>query len=100
MKTYTIENETNNITVHATSGRQMQVAAVLKSDKVEVDAKQTGNRVTLRTHMLQKVSGDDARVDYDISLPSDASINIDSENGPIKIENLQGNVTVDSDAAT
>src|SRR5947207_2589798 len=42
-----LTNQNGNITVHAASGRQMQVSAVLKSDKVEVDAKQTGNRVTL-----------------------------------------------------
>lgn len=93
-----IINQNGSITVHAAPGRKLQVAAVQKSDKVEVDANQSGNRVTLRTHLLQKVSGDDARVDYDIALPPDASINIDSESGPIKIENLQGSVTVDSDA--
>ena len=91
-------NQTGTITVHAAPGRQLQVTAVQKSDKVEIDSSQRGNRVTLRTHLLQKVSGDDARVDYDIALPSDAGINIDSESGPITIENLQGNVTVDSDA--
>lgn len=93
-----VTNQNGTITVHAASGRQVQVSAVQKSDKVEIDAKQTGNRVTLRTHMLQKVSGDDARVDYDIALPPDAGLNIDSESGAVKIENLQGNITVDSDA--
>jgi DUF4097 and DUF4098 domain-containing protein YvlB len=93
-----IVNQNGDITIHAASSRQLQVAAVQKSDKVEIDAAQTGNRVTLRTHMLQKVSGDDARVDYDIALPSGTGINIDSENGPIKIDNVQGNVTVESDA--
>ena len=91
-------NQNGSITVHAASSRQLQVAVVQKSDKVEIDASQTGNRVTLRTHMLQKVSGDEARVDYDVALPSNTGLNIDSENGPIRIENVQGNVTVESDA--
>ncbi len=93
-----IVNQTGNITVHAASGRQLQVTASQKSDKVEIDASQTGNRVTLRTHLLQKVSGEEARVDYDVALPSGTNINIDSENGPIKIDNANGNVTVESDA--
>jgi DUF4097 and DUF4098 domain-containing protein YvlB len=93
-----IVNQTGHITVHAAAGRQLQVTASQKSDKVEIDASQNGNRVTLRTHILQKVSGDDARVDYDVALPSDTNINIDSENGPIKIDNANGNVTVESDA--
>lgn len=93
-----IVNQTGNITVHAAPGRQLQIATSQKSDKVEIDASQNVNRVTLRTHMLQKVSGEEARVDYDVALPSETSINIDSENGPIKIDNVQGNVTVESDA--
>src|SRR6185312_5682341 len=93
-----IVNQNGSITVHASSSRQLQVSATQKSDRVEIDATQTGNRVTLRTHMLQKVSPDDARVDYDVALPTGTSINIDSDNGPIKIENVQGNVTVESDA--
>lgn len=91
-------NENGAINVRAIAGRQLQVTAVQKSDKVEVDGTQTGNRVTLRTHSLQKTSGEDAHVDYEIALPSDVGINIDSENGPIKIENIQGSVMVESDS--
>jgi DUF4097 and DUF4098 domain-containing protein YvlB len=93
-----VVNQTGNITVHAANSRQAQISTTQATNKVEIDGAQNGNRVTLRTHVLQKVSGDEGRVDYDISLPSDTSINIDSENGPIKIENVQGNVTVESDA--
>src|SRR3954468_12455337 len=60
-------NQNGSITVHPSSSRQLQVTAVKKSDKVEIDSSQTGNRVTLRTHTLQKASGDEGRVDYDIS---------------------------------
>jgi DUF4097 and DUF4098 domain-containing protein YvlB len=93
-----VVNQNGIINVRAIPGRQLHVTASQKSGKVEVDGNMTGNRVTLRTHMLQKTSGEDARVDYEIALPSDTGINIDSENGPIKIENIQGNVTVDSDS--
>ena len=93
-----VVNQNGSITVHASSTRQLQVNATQASNKVEIDGSQNGNRVTLRTHVLQKASGDEGRVDYDIALPSDTSLSIDSENGPIKIENVQGNVTVESDA--
>ena len=93
-----IVNQNGAINVRAIPGRQLHVTASQKSDKVEIDGSQNGNRVTLRTHMLEKVTGDEARVDYEIALPADASVNIDSENGPIKIENMQSNITIDSDA--
>jgi DUF4097 and DUF4098 domain-containing protein YvlB len=93
-----VVNQSGTINVRAIPGRQLHVTASQKSDKVEVDGGMTGNRVTLRTHKLQKASGEEARVDYEIALPSDTGINIDSENGPIKIENIQGNVTVESDS--
>src|SRR5260221_3130066 len=73
-----VVNQNGSITVHPASGRQLQVAAIQRTDKVEIDGSQAGNRVTLRTHVLQNASGDDARVDYAIALPSDTSINIDS----------------------
>src|SRR3954468_22191261 len=57
-----VVNQNGIINVRAIPGRQLHVTASQKSGKVEVDGNMTGNRVTLRTHMLQKTSGEDARV--------------------------------------
>src|SRR4051812_48575950 len=71
-----IINHTGSINVHPSQSRQLQVTATQASDKVEIDGTQTGNRITVRTHVLQKAAGDVSRVDYDIALPADAGINI------------------------
>jgi DUF4097 and DUF4098 domain-containing protein YvlB len=47
--------------------------------------------------MLQKPTADQARVDYEISLPQDANISIDASAGQIRVENLQGNVNIEAD---
>lgn len=96
----TVINQKGSITVKAAAGRQLVISATPASDKVEVDAAQTGNRVTVRTHMLNKANGDEGRMDYDIQLPADASVSIDSGSGDIRVENLRGSVAVDSEEGT
>src|SRR5437870_315427 len=60
--TLSIVNQNGTITVKPSSGRQVSVAATLQSDKVEVDSNQNGNRITIRTHVLQKPAAEQARV--------------------------------------
>jgi DUF4097 and DUF4098 domain-containing protein YvlB len=97
--TISVVNQNGTVTVKPSNARQVSINATLQSNKVEVDSNQNGNRITTRTHVLQKPTADQARVDYEISLPQDASISIDSSTGLIHVENLQGNVMIDSDAA-
>jgi DUF4097 and DUF4098 domain-containing protein YvlB len=97
--TISIVNQSGSITVKPSNTRQVSVGATLQSDKVEVDSNQNGNRITTRTHVLQKPTAEQARVDYDISVPQDANVIIDSGTGLIHVENIQGNVNIDSDAA-
>ncbi|HUQ50446.1 MAG TPA: DUF4097 family beta strand repeat-containing protein [Terriglobales bacterium] len=91
-----IVNQKGSVTVKPSTSRQVIITANPSSDKVELDASQNGNRVSVRTHMLGK-AGDDARVDYDVQLPADCTITIDSGTGDVKVENVRGNVTVDSE---
>lgn len=95
--TVSIVNQRGNVTVRAAAGRQVVVQASPASDRVEVDAGQTGNRVTVRSHMLQKTAGDEARVDYDVQVPADANVSVDSGSGEVRIENMRGSVTVVSE---
>jgi DUF4097 and DUF4098 domain-containing protein YvlB len=98
--TISLANENGTITVRPSNApRQVLISATLKSDKVEIDSSQNGNRITTRTHVRQKPTADQARVDYEVSLPQDSNISIDTSAGQVRVENLQGNVTVDSDNA-
>src|SRR5579883_2009101 len=62
------------------------------SDKVEVDQSQNGSRVDLQSHLLTGATADNARVDYDVLVPADASIDLESSTGPLHAEKLHGDV--------
>jgi DUF4097 and DUF4098 domain-containing protein YvlB len=90
-------NQRGTITVKPAPGRQLVVTTNTATDKTEIDAAQNGSRVTIRTHVVNKPTGDEAKVDYDVQLPADTSITIDAGSGDVKVENVRGNVSVDSE---
>jgi DUF4097 and DUF4098 domain-containing protein YvlB len=96
-----IENQSGPVTVRSSGGRQVVVNATLHSDKVEIEPDQTSNRVQLRTHLLQqRLAGDDARVDYEVSVPADVSLSIRSVNGPILVERSLSDINIEGDTAS
>lgn len=95
--TVSVVNPKGSVTVKAAGGRQVVISANPASDKVQADAGQAGNRVSVRTHMLNKANGDEGRVDYEVQVPADTNVAINSGSGEIKVENLRGNVTIDSE---
>jgi DUF4097 and DUF4098 domain-containing protein YvlB len=97
--TVSIVNENGTVIVRPSTSRQVSIATILQSPKVEVDSNQNGNRITTRTHVLQKTTADQTRVDYEVSLPQDANVSVDSGTGQIRVENMQGNVNVEADDA-
>jgi DUF4097 and DUF4098 domain-containing protein YvlB len=94
-----IVNENGPVTVKGGSGRQVTIVTTTHSDKVEVDANQYGNRIDVRTHNLQKATGNDSRVDYEVTVPQDAAITVRAAAGPITVEKLRGDVLLEGDSA-
>ncbi len=97
--TVTVINEFGPVTVRPSSGRQVVITATLHSDKAEVDAGQSGNRITAQTHLLGKPNPDDARVDYDLQVPADVNLSVHADGGPIRVEKLRSDMTLEGDAA-
>jgi DUF4097 and DUF4098 domain-containing protein YvlB len=91
----TVVNQRGNVTIKAAPGRQVVITAAVPNQQIEVDAGQKGNRIEVRTHTLQRTDG---RVDYEISVPVDVSVRIDSGNGDVRVENVRGSVEVSNDA--
>lgn len=94
-----IRNEAGPVVVRPSSGRQVLIVATTHSDSVEVDATQTGNRIEVSTHFLKPVSGDDARVEYEVSIPVDAHITVRAPSGPIQVERLRSDMNLEGDSA-
>ena len=87
-----IVNQYGSITVKPSTGSYVVVNATLYSDKVEVDHSQSGNRVDMQSHLLSGATAANSRVDYEVFVPTDASVSLESANGPLRVERLHGDV--------
>src|SRR5215470_15657423 len=97
-----IVNASGSVTLHsAPAGRQLLVAYTTHSDKIEVDQNTTANkqRIELRTHALsgQHPTADEARVDYEISVPPGVSVNVTTIAAPITADGLSGDISLSSE---
>jgi DUF4097 and DUF4098 domain-containing protein YvlB len=95
----TVSNELGPVTVKGAPGHQVLITATTHSDKLEVDCSQTGNRVEAVTHYLQRSGDSHRQVEYQVSVPQDASVTVRAPGGPIAVEHLGGDVTLEGEAA-
>jgi DUF4097 and DUF4098 domain-containing protein YvlB len=90
--TVSIINQYGAVTVKPSTGNFVVLNATTFSDKVEVDQNQSGNRVDVQSHLLPGATAQNSRVDYEVSVPADASVTIESITGPLHVEKLHGDV--------
>ncbi len=94
-----ITNQYGPISVKPGAGNQVIVVAVLHSEQVEIDQTQSGSRVDILTHLLSETNPDAGRVDYEVSVPADASVTLRSSTGLLHAEGLHGDVTLEGSQA-
>src|SRR6202040_1128731 len=93
----TIHNPNGKVVVKAWTKSEIMVIATHTSDKVEVDAEQTGNRVDLMTHQISpSVSPDDMPADYQINVPEDVELQIHDDSGEDSVANVLGDMNVET----
>jgi DUF4097 and DUF4098 domain-containing protein YvlB len=97
--TITVLNQFGAVSVKPAAGNQVLVTATLASDKVEVDQGQSANRINITSHLLAGSDPQNARVDYEVLVPADASVTLHSSTGPIRAERLHGDVVVEGASA-
>jgi len=95
-----IVNQYGPISVKAGPGKRVMVTAILYSGKVEIDQSKRGNRVSVLSHLLDGADADSGRVDYEVVVPADASVTLHSTTGPMHVEKLHGDVTLEGSTAT
>jgi DUF4097 and DUF4098 domain-containing protein YvlB len=83
------------ISVKPGTGNEVVVTATIKSDNVEVDQQQNGNRIAIASHQLRDNGQQMGRIDYELLIPPDANINLHSSTGPLSAEHLQGDLTLE-----
>jgi len=87
-----IVNQYGSVSVKPSAGNYVLVNATIYSDKVEVDQNQSGNRIDVQTHLLAGATVENSRVDYEVQVPTDASVSMESSTGPLHAERLHGDV--------
>ena len=95
----TVTNQYGPISVKPGAGNQVVVTAFLHSDKVELDQSKSGNRIGLVSHLLPGADANSGVVEYEIQVPADANVTLQSETGPIHVEKLRGDVTIEGSNA-
>ncbi len=90
--TVSIINQYGGVSVKPSTGNFVVVSATTYSDKVEVDQSQNGNRVDVQSHLLPGANAENSRVDYEVTVPGDASVTLESMTGPLHAERLHGDV--------
>ena len=99
--TVNIVNGGGSIALHSGAGHQLLVAYTVHSTKVEVDQSSSDNkqRVELLTHALpgEKPTADEARVDYDVTVPAGISVNASTTSGPITADGISADIGLSSE---
>ena len=83
------------ISVKPGGANQVLITATAKSDKVEVESMQNGNRVELGSRLHPGADQQSGRVDYELLVPADATVHLRSSSGPITADGLKGDVTLE-----
>jgi DUF4097 and DUF4098 domain-containing protein YvlB len=82
------------VNVHSGGGRQVTVVALSRSAKIEIDRYITPDkgRVEISTHAKpdQKPTAEEARVDFDITVPVGISVLVNTATAPITVEGVSG----------
>src|SRR5271169_6201490 len=73
-----VETQYGAISVKPGASSQVVVTAISQSDKTEVDNQQRGNRIEIASHLLSGADQDTGRVDYELQIPSDATLSLRS----------------------
>ena len=90
-----VDTQYGAISVRPGTDNEVVVTATLKSDKVEVDQEQNGNRVDIASHILSGGDQQTGQVDYELLIPPDATLNLHSSTGPLSAERLRGDLTLE-----
>ena len=95
-----VDTQYGGISVKPGTSSQVVVTAISQSDKTEVDNQQSGNRIEIASHLLPGADQQSGRVDYEVLVPSDATLSLRSSTGPLSADSLQGDLTFEgTDAA-
>jgi hypothetical protein len=91
-----LTNYTGNVSVKGWQNPEIKVICSKDSSNVEIDTESTGSKVRVATHVFDKLAATEkARVDYQIFVPEESSVDIRSNMGTVEVENIKGEVGIE-----
>jgi DUF4097 and DUF4098 domain-containing protein YvlB len=97
----TLTNNAGSIHLKSNNGHQVIIAYTAQSNKVEVDQSSANDhrRIEITTHALPdlKPTAEEARVDFEISVPAGISVTVNAATATITAEDLSGDISFSSD---
>jgi DUF4097 and DUF4098 domain-containing protein YvlB len=95
-----VESQYGAITVKPGYANHVVVVAVLQSDKVKVDHLQKGNRIEIESQLSKGADKQSGRVDYELTVPPNATVSLHSSSGPLAVERLRGDLSLEGAEAS
>jgi DUF4097 and DUF4098 domain-containing protein YvlB len=96
-----ITNYSGVVTVKGWQRQEVKVIAANFTKNVEIDTELIGAKVKIATHVLDKLAtAEKARVDYQILVPEDSNLDIQTNMGTLEVENIRGKIEIDAVEAT
>jgi len=89
-----VDTQYGAITVKPGPAMHVSVIAIVQ-DKAQVDHLQKGNRIEIETQLLKDADKQTGRVDYELTVPPNASVSLHSSTGPLVVEHLRGDITLE-----
>jgi len=92
-----ITNYTGVVTVKGWQRQEVKVIAINFTKNVEIDTELIGGKVKIATHVLDKLATTEkAKVDYQILVPEDSNLDIQTNMGTLEVENIRGTIEIDA----
>jgi DUF4097 and DUF4098 domain-containing protein YvlB len=98
--TLSLRNKSGKVLIKSWKRQEILVTANHVSEKTEVDAMQSGNRVEVVTHLLsENVGAAELEANYEISVPEETTIQLTNDSGDVFVERISGDMSFDTVAA-
>lgn len=94
-----VDTQYGAITVKPGSANRVVVIALIQSDKVQVDHLQKGNRIEIESQLMPGADAQSGRVDYELTVPANATLRLRSTTGPLSADHMRGDLTLEGSNA-
>lgn len=92
---FLLHNHNGKVTITGWDQSMVDIQGEPASDLMEVIMMGGDQKVTIQTHpKTDRVSSKESRLDFQVHVPRQASVRVESERGDIQVENLEGTVSI------